>query len=152
MRWVTLSHYSSGNGQQCLWDSCGFTKHPTTGISYSLYTDVIVELVWVNTFGREKMADISQTTFSKNFSSLEIIEIWLRFQWSLFLRVQLAIFQHWFRRRLGAGQVTSHCLNQLWLVKGRIYASLGLNDLNEIICYSQDRFVARSFAADKNSK
>ena len=38
------SHYSTGNGQQCLWDSCGFTKHPSTCISYSFHTGWIVEL------------------------------------------------------------------------------------------------------------
>ena len=27
----------------------------------------------------------------------EIFEFWLKFHWILFLRVQLAIFQHWFR-------------------------------------------------------
>ena len=38
------SHYSTGNGQQCLWDSCGFTKHPSTCISYSFHTGWMVEL------------------------------------------------------------------------------------------------------------
>ena len=32
----------------------------------------------------------------------------------MFLRIQLTIFQHW--QWLGAGQATSHCLNQCWLV------------------------------------
>ena len=35
--------------------------------------------------------------------------------WRLFLRVQLTIFQHWFRKWLGANQATSHYLNQCWL-------------------------------------
>ena len=34
------------------------------------------------------------------------------------------------RRDLGAVQATSHHLNQWWLVYRRIYASLGLNELN----------------------
>ena len=38
----------------------------------------------------------------------------LYFDWSLFLRVQLTIFQHWFRKWLGADQATSHYLNQCW--------------------------------------
>ena len=45
---------------------------------------------------------------------------------SLSLRVQLTIFQHWFRKWLGAVQATSHYLNQWSLVYRRIYASLGL--------------------------
>ena len=63
-------------------------------------------------------------------------EFRLGFHWSLFLRVQLTIFHHWFRQWLGAGQATNHCLNQWWLVYWRIYASywriyasFGLNEL-----------------------
>ena len=42
---------------------------------------------------------------------------------------QLTIFQHWFRKWLGADQATSRCLNQWWLVYWRIHVSLGLNEL-----------------------
>ena len=49
--------------------------------------------------------------------------------WSLFPRVQLTISRYWFRYWLGAEQATSHVLNQWWLVHWRIYASLGLNEL-----------------------
>ena len=52
----------------------------------------------------------------------------LRFHWSLFLRFESTIFQHWFRWWLGADQTTSHHLNQWWLVYWRIYASLGINE------------------------
>ena len=48
-------------------------------------------------WGRDKMDAISQTTFSSAFSWMKIFEFWLIFHWSLFLRVQLTIFQHWFR-------------------------------------------------------
>ena len=54
----------------------------------------------------------------------------LKFHWSLFRRVQLTIFQHWFRLWLGAIQATSHFLKQWWLIYGRIYESLCLNELN----------------------
>ena len=47
-------------------------------------------------WGRDKMAAISQTTFSNAFSWMKTNEFRLRFHWSLFLRVQLTIFQHWF--------------------------------------------------------
>ena len=48
-------------------------------------------------WGRDKMADISQTTFSHVFSSMKMFEFRLKFHWSLFLRVQLTKFQHCFR-------------------------------------------------------
>ena len=60
------------------------------------------------------------------------ILIWMKmyqFHWSLYPRVQLIIFQHWFRQWLGAGQATSHYLNQWWLIYRHTYASLGLNEL-----------------------
>ena len=75
------------------------------------------------------MDAVSHTTHSNAFSWMKMLEFWLRFHWSLFVRVQLTIIQHWFRWWLGAGQATSHYLNQWWLVYWRKYASLGLNEL-----------------------
>ena len=82
-------------------------------------------------WGRDKMDAISQTTFSKAFSSMKIYEFRLKLDLSLFLMVRLTIFHHWFRQWLGAGQATSHYLNHWRLDYRRIYASLGLNELNE---------------------
>ena len=48
-------------------------------------------------WGRDRMAAMSQTMFSNAFSWMEINEFRLKFHWSLFLRVQLTIFQHWLR-------------------------------------------------------
>ena len=45
------------------------------------------------------------------FSWIKMYEFWLKFHRSLFPRVQLTIFQYWFRKWLGADQVTSHYLN-----------------------------------------
>ena len=42
-------------------------------------------------WGRDKMADISQTMFSKAFSWMKSFVFWFQFHWSLFLRVQLTI-------------------------------------------------------------
>ena len=81
-------------------------------------------------WGRDKMAAVSQTMFSNALSWMKMYEFRLKFQWSLFLRFQLTIFTHWFRYWLGPVQATSHYLNQWWLVYWRIYASLGLNELN----------------------
>ena len=38
----------------------------------------------------------------------------IKFHWSLFPRVQLTIFQHWFTQWLGTDHATSHYLNQWW--------------------------------------
>ena len=85
-------------------------------------------------WGRDKMAALSQTTLSTVFSWMKMLEFRLRFHWSLFIRVQLTIFQHWFRLWLGAVQVTSHYLNQWWSSQPtHIYSSLGLNELTETI-------------------
>ena len=84
------------------------------------------------------MADVSQTTFSNAFSWIKIYYFWLKFDWSLFLRVQLTIFQHWFRKWLGADLATSLYLNQWWLLYWRIYASLGLNELIFLVIESYD--------------
>ena len=45
-------------------------------------------------WGRDKMAVISQTTFSNVFSWMKMYDFRLRFQWSLFLRFQLTKFRH----------------------------------------------------------
>ena len=48
-------------------------------------------------WGRGKMDAISQMTFSSAFSWMKIFEFRLKFHWSLLLRFQSTIFQHWFR-------------------------------------------------------
>ena len=70
---------------------------------------------WVselNTLRPRQMDAISQTTFPNALSWMKMFEFRLKFHWSLFLRFQLTIFQHWFRYWLGAAQATSHYLNQ----------------------------------------
>ena len=62
----------------------------------------------------DKMDAISQTIFSDAFSWMKKFDFWLKFHWSLFLRVQLTITQHWFRWWLGAEKATSHYLKQGW--------------------------------------
>ena len=86
------------------------------------------ELIIVLThWGRDKIAAIFQKTFSNVFSWM--FKFRLRFHWRLFPRVQLTIFPHWFRWRLGAGLATRNYMNQWWLVDWRLYASLDLNKL-----------------------
>ena len=82
-------------------------------------------------WGRDEMNNISQMTFSNVFFSMKMFEFRLKLHWSLLPRVQLTIFQHWFRWWFGTVQATSHYLKQWWLVYRRIYASLGLNELRQ---------------------
>ena len=84
---------------------------------------------WVNTLRPRQNSAISQTTFSSAFSWMKILEFRLKFHWRLFLRVELTIFQHWFRWWLGAVQATSYYLNRWWLAYRCIHASLGLDEL-----------------------
>ena len=81
---------------------------------YDQYRDLLTH------WGRDEMNNISQTTFSNVFSSMKMFEFRLKSHWSMFPRVQLIIFQHWFRQWLGAVQVTSHYLDQWWLDYRRI--------------------------------
>ena len=57
----------------------------------------VLQLCLLTHWGRDKMAAIFQTIFSNAFSWMKMDEFRLTFHWSLFLRVQLTIFQHWFR-------------------------------------------------------
>ena len=110
------------HSRKCIWNY----RLQNAGYFVSVSTCKIYSTHW----GRDKMAVISQATLSSAFSWKKMSEFRLKFHWSLFLRVQLTIFQHWFRQWLGADQATSHYLNQWWLVHWHIYASLGLNELN----------------------
>ena len=71
-------------------------------------TDFLWKLIWrlkiyinpwcfLTHWGRDEMNNILQTTFSNVFSSMKMFEFRLKFHWSLFPRVQLTIFQNWFR-------------------------------------------------------
>ena len=48
-------------------------------------------------WGRDKIDAILQMMFSNAISWKKMFEFRLKFHWSLFLKVQLTIFQHWFR-------------------------------------------------------
>ena len=47
-------------------------------------------------WGQDKMAAIFQTTFCNAFCWMKMFQFRFRFHWSLFPRVQLTIFHHWF--------------------------------------------------------
>ena len=103
--------------------------HLKIGFVANLCCLLVDEMIctWLIHWGRDKMAAISRMTLSNIFSWIKMLEFQLKFHWSLFIRIQLTIFQHWFRWRLGADQVISHYLNQWWLDCRSIYASLVLN-------------------------
>ena len=72
-------------------------------VTRSQWVNMMV-LMWLCVFvmilthwGRDKMVTISQTTLSNPFSWMKMFEFRLKFHWSWFPRVQLTIFQHWFR-------------------------------------------------------
>ena len=68
--------------------------NPDWVLSYVFLLSIYQELTH---WGRGQMAAIFQTTSSNAFSWMKIYEFRSRFHWSLFLRVQLTTFQHWFR-------------------------------------------------------
>ena len=86
-------------------------------------------------WGRDETATISQTTFSNAFSWMKMYEFRFRIHWSLFLKLKLTIFQHWFASWFATDPAISHYPNQWWLVYWRIYVSLGLNEVvfNQLI-------------------
>ena len=45
----------------------------------------------------DKMAALSQTTFSNAFFWIKSFVFWLKFHWSLFLMIQLTITEYWLR-------------------------------------------------------
>ena len=65
----------------------------------------------LNYLPSDKMTAIVQAAFSNAFLWMKRFMLWFEFHWILFLKVQLAINQHWFRQWFGAEQATSHCLN-----------------------------------------
>ena len=68
-----------------------FYRNPTNPNFHSTFSKHLTH------WGRDKMDAISQTTFSNAFSWMKMHEFRLRFHWSLFLRLELTIFQLWFR-------------------------------------------------------
>ena len=117
---------------KCLMYFYSVTSVPCCTYLISILSLRISRRLQLTHWGRDKMDAIFQTTFSNGYSWMKIYEFRMKFHWSLFLRFQLTIFQHWFRWWLDADQATSHYLNQWWIVCWRIYASLGLNELTHL--------------------
>ena len=93
----------------------------TVRVSVSKYGPQMPRPGSLTHWGRDKIDAILQTTFSNAISWMKMLESRLKLHWSLFLSVQLTIFQHWFRYCLGADQATSYYLKQWWSIYWRIY-------------------------------
>ena len=93
-KWQSTALYSI----MPLWQRQYSPKHQTKD-AHSSHSSVVL-----THWGRDKIAAISQTTFSNAFSWMKINEFCLRFHWNLFLSCKLIIFQHWFRKWLGTDQ------------------------------------------------
>ena len=65
-------------------------------IPFQVYQLVVVWHI-LTYLALDKMAAISQTPHSDAFCWMKTVVFWFEFHWSLFLRVQLTISQHWFR-------------------------------------------------------
>ena len=77
---------------------CHFVVRWSNPLFWLLRRDLLQYVLYLLTHvPPDKMAAISQTIFSDALSWMKSFVFWLKFHWSLFLRVQLTIFQHWFR-------------------------------------------------------
>ena len=65
--------------------------------SWNISVSAANGLIYFNTLRLRQNGPIAQTTISSTFSWMKMLEFLLKFHWSLFARVQLAIFHHWFR-------------------------------------------------------
>ena len=61
------------------------------------FTDFSFISDWLNTLRPRQKADVFHTTFSAAFSWMKMFQIWIQFDWSSFLKIQMTIIQHWFR-------------------------------------------------------
>ena len=71
---------------------------------------------WLTHLPLDKVAAISQTTFSSAFSWMKRFGFLFKIHWNLFPSVQLIINQLCFRQWIGDVQATSHYLNQSWFI------------------------------------
>ena len=67
-------------------------------LKMSVFLHYVTIYDWVLThWDRDTIDAILQTPYSNAFSWMKIYELLQKFHWNLLPRVQLTIFQHWFR-------------------------------------------------------
>ena len=72
--------------------------HFVSNVFYYWWLRIILRWFnWLTHWGWDKMAAISQTTFSNAFSWMKMHEFRWTFHWNLYLSVKLTASQHWFR-------------------------------------------------------
>ena len=90
-----------------LWCPLRYQNQNTSTAKWMPFLGLSVLTHW----GREKMADIFQTTFKNAFSWVKMLKFRLKCHWSLFLRFQLTTFQHW--RRAGDNSLSEAMIFRL---------------------------------------
>ena len=86
-------------------------------------------------WGWDKMAVISQTTFSNALSWMKKLDIWLKFHWRLFLRVELIMTQHWFSNGLALNRRQAIIWSNADPFQWCLYVALGGDELRmDIAC------------------
>ena len=73
------------------------TSYFCTTKQNSCEVTLLMKYCMLTHWDRDKMDAILQTIFSNAFSWMKMFQLRLKFHWSLFPRVKLTIFQHWFR-------------------------------------------------------
>ena len=94
-------------------------------------------------WGRDKMDAIFQTTFSNGFYWMKMYEFQLKFHWSLLLKVQLTISQHWVWRRPGDKPLSepNYCI---WF---KLHSSVGI-PMVQLKIYQHFQVMARRRPGD----
>ena len=75
-------------------------------------------------WGRGKMTMIFQTKFSNAFSWMKVYKFRLRFDWSLFPRVQFIIFQHWPGDKPLSEPMTVSSLRHICVTRPQLFGTL----------------------------
>ena len=105
-------------------------KHVEIVIKYIVNVSKITARQRLTQISLDKVAAISQTTFSNAFSWMKSFVFRLKFHWSLFLKVQLIISQHWFRYWPGTNRRQAITCANTDPVQWHIYATLRGDGLN----------------------
>ena len=84
---------------------------------------------WLTNLPLDKMAPISQTTFSSAFSWMKSFVFWFEFHWILFRSALLTISQHWFINGLAPNRRQAISWSNADLVHWPIYVALGGDEL-----------------------
>ena len=96
---IILSKFLLNKLYKMIWLAISWINHFSQQLDMPENTNNLIKIfnILLTHWGWDKMAAIFQTTFSNGFSWMKMYEFRLTFHWSLFLGVQLTIFQHRFR-------------------------------------------------------